>query len=95
MALKKKKESSEVKRLYLSVKKKIKPKWRRSEILVRILKEKLSRTIKDENRIIIDPSLNEAIWMRGSKKPLDKLNILIEKEKREEEEEEIWIAKLA
>lgn len=54
------------------------PKWNRSKVALRILKEKIKRICKTE-KIKIDSSLNQKIWARGSEKPLTKLRIKIVK----------------
>lgn len=54
------------------------PKWRRSNAVVRILKDSLKRHVKKE-KIKIDKSLNEKIWSKSITKPHAKFRIKITK----------------
>lgn len=53
-------------------------KWRRSNALVRILKDSLKRHVKKEN-IKIDKKLNEKIWSKSIENPQAKFRIKITK----------------
>ena len=55
------------------------PKWKRSERLVRLVKNKISRITKNDN-VKIDQELNKMIWSKGASGAPKKLKIKISKE---------------
>jgi len=53
------------------------PKWKRSKLALKILREKLKKITKTE--VKIDSSLNKRIWSKGMENPTTKLRIKIVK----------------
>jgi large subunit ribosomal protein L31e len=70
----------EEKILTLNLRKKLieKPRWKRSNSVVKILKDVLKERTKAE-KIKIDEKLNKKIWVRSIKKPLTKLRVKVTK----------------
>lgn len=66
----------EEKIITINLRKKVieKARWKRSESIVRLLKDVLKKQTKAE-KIKIDKKLNEKIWRRGAEKPPTKLRI--------------------
>jgi len=55
------------------------PRYRRAEKAITILREFVQRHMKPE-AIIIDTTVNEAIWARGIKKPPRKIRVKLSKD---------------
>ncbi len=55
------------------------PRYRRAEKAVTVLRKFVQRHMKPEE-IIIDPSVNEAIWARGIKNPPRKIRVRLSKD---------------
>ena len=55
------------------------PKYRRAEKAITILREFVQRHMKPE-AVIIDTTVNEAIWARGIKKPPRKIRVRLSKD---------------
>jgi large subunit ribosomal protein L31e len=55
------------------------PRYRRAEKAITILREFVQRHMKPE-AIIIDTTVNEAIWARGIKKPPRKIRVRLSKD---------------
>jgi large subunit ribosomal protein L31e len=55
------------------------PKYRRAEKAITILRQFTQRHMKPEE-IIIDPTVNEAIWARGIKNPPRKIRVRLSKD---------------
>ncbi len=71
---------AEEKIVTLNLRKEIKkaPRWKRSKIVVKLLREKIKRISKAEE-VKIDSLVNKKIWSRGIKKPPAKLRLKIVK----------------
>lgn len=65
-----------------------KPNWEKSKYAVRFVREFLKKKLKT-NKIKLDNSISQAIWVRGATKPIHKIKVNVEKV------EEFFIAKLA
>lgn len=55
------------------------PKYRRAEKAITILRQFTQRHMKPEE-VIIDPTVNEAIWARGIKNPPRKIRVRLSKD---------------
>ncbi len=55
------------------------PKYRRAEKAITILRQFTKRHMKPEE-VVIDPTVNEAIWARGIKKPPRKIRVRLSKD---------------
>jgi large subunit ribosomal protein L31e len=55
------------------------PKWKRAKKAISILKQFVDRHMKP-TEIIINPEVNEAIWVRGIKKPPRKIRVKLTKD---------------
>jgi len=71
---------AEEKIVTLNLRKEIKkvPRWKRSKIAVKLLREKIKRISKAEE-VKIDSLVNKKIWSEGIKKPPAKLRLKIVK----------------
>ncbi len=58
------------------------PKYRRAEKAITVLRKFVQRHMKPEG-IIIDPSVNEAIWARGIKNPPRKIRVRLSKDEED------------
>jgi large subunit ribosomal protein L31e len=55
------------------------PRYKRAEKVITLLKKFVQRHMKPE-KIVIDPSVNEAIWARGIKSPPRKIRVKLSKD---------------
>jgi large subunit ribosomal protein L31e len=55
------------------------PKYRRAEKAITILRQFTQRHMKPEE-VVIDPTVNEAIWARGIKNPPRKIRVRLSKD---------------
>lgn len=55
------------------------PRWKRSNRAIALIREYLKQHTKYED-IVLDASINEKIWERGSEKPPSKIRVRIIKE---------------
>lgn len=52
------------------------PKSERADAAMTVIREQLARNFAvDEDEVRLDPSINEAVWSRGRKKPPSKLRV--------------------
>ena len=55
------------------------PRWKRSNRAMTLILEYLMQHTKSED-IIIDPTINEKVWERGSQKPPSKIRVRVTEE---------------
>jgi large subunit ribosomal protein L31e len=55
------------------------PKYRRAEKAITLLRQFTKRHMKPEE-VVIDPTVNEAIWARGIKKPPRKIRVRLSRD---------------
>jgi len=58
------------------------PRWKRSNLAIRLIREYLERHTKSDS-IGLDSRINEKVWERGSQKPPSKIRVRVTEEKKD------------